>query len=115
MPVEKPMARKVKAKAKSKKSGAMKACAVAKSAMAKAAAVAKAAVAPAMAKAAKVAKAAKPKKPLVNTRKCVHSRAYALAKKQAKIDGIVCCFQISQLACKAGKEAADKWDLENPP
>jgi hypothetical protein len=49
---------------------------------------------------------------LVNTRKCVHSRAYDTAKRAAKLAGLS-PKEMSAVACKAGKEAAEKWDLEH--
>ena len=58
-----------------------------------------------------VAKAAVPKAPL-DTRKCVHSRAYHSASRVAKAAGKN-AVEISAAACKAGKEAAAKWDLEH--
>ena len=64
----------------------------------------------------KPAKAPVPKAPqgdLSDTRKCVHSRAYKSAAKVAKAAGKN-AGEISAAACKAGKEAAAKWDLEHP-
>jgi hypothetical protein len=64
----------------------------------------------------KPAKAPVPKAPqgdLSDTRKCVHSRAYKAAAKVAKAAGLN-AGEISLAACKAGKEAAAKWDLEHP-
>ncbi len=63
--------------------------------------------------AAPVAPLAVAKAPLSDTRKCVHSRAYKFAAKTAKAAGLSPP-QISAAACKAGKEATDKWDLEHP-
>jgi len=43
------------------------------------------------------------------SRKCVHSRAYKAAAREAKEGGLSKA-EISKAACKAGKEATDKWD-----
>jgi len=62
------------------------------------------------------AKAPVPKAPegaLSDTRKCVHSRAYKYAARVAKAAGKNPA-EISAAACKAGKEANAKWDLEHP-
>ena len=50
---------------------------------------------------------------LSDTRKCVHSRAYKAAAKAAKKAGLNVA-QISAAACKAGRAAAEQWDLDHP-
>jgi hypothetical protein len=102
---------------KAKKAAVPKAGAVpkpaAKAAVPKPAAVAAVGVAGAAVSepAAPVAKPAKA--PVKDTRKCVHSRAYKAAAAVAKAAGLN-AGEISLAACKAGKEAAAKWDLEHP-
>ena len=49
---------------------------------------------------------------LSDTRKCVHSRAYKKAANLAKAAGLSKA-EISTAACKAGKEAADKWEEDH--
>ena len=56
--------------------------------------------------------AAPPVAGLTDTRKCVHSRAYKAAAKKAKND-CLSPVEISKAACKAGKDAGDKWDIEH--
>ena len=49
---------------------------------------------------------------LSDTRKCVHSRAYKKAAAKAKAEGLS-KLETSKAACKAGQEAAEKWDLDH--
>ena len=53
-----------------------------------------------------------PKPALANTRKDVHSRAYKKARKEALKAG-KSPEECSRLACKAGKDAAETWDLHH--
>ena len=49
---------------------------------------------------------------LSDSRNCVHSRAYKKAASVAKKAGLSHA-QISAAACRAGKEATARWDIEH--
>ena len=49
---------------------------------------------------------------LSDSRNCVHSRAYKSAARIARDAGLSKA-EISKAACKAGREAAAKWDLDH--
>ena len=51
-------------------------------------------------------------RPLVDSRKCAHSRAYKAAARVAKSEGMD-KLAISRVACAAGKAAAEKWDADH--
>ena len=51
-------------------------------------------------------------KPLVDSRKCAHSRAYYAAAKATKNEGMDKA-AISKVACAAAKAAAAKWDADH--
>ena len=51
-------------------------------------------------------------KPLIDSRKCVHSRAYYAAAKAARNEGLG-KIAVSKMACAAAKAAAAKWDAEH--
>ena len=71
------------------------------------------AVAKAVAKAAAVEAAPKAKAVPKDTRKCVHSRAYKKAVKANENRLGVSKLDVSRIACKAAKAAAEQWDRDH--